>query len=63
MERNTRQTATTDPSGRYVLTNLRPGTYTVTVEARGFRKYTREMLELQVNQDASIDVRTVPDRK
>ena len=55
-ERNIRQATTTDSVGRYVLTNLPPGKYTLTVEARGFKKYARENFELQVNQDASIDV-------
>ena len=55
-ERNIRQTATTDVAGRYVLANLPPGKYTLTVEARGFKKAVRETFELQVNQDVSIDI-------
>ncbi|MFB3825135.1 MAG: TonB-dependent receptor domain-containing protein [Bryobacteraceae bacterium] len=56
VDRNIRQTATTDGAGRYVLTNLPPGRYTLTVEARGFRKYSREVFEVQVNQDITINV-------
>jgi hypothetical protein len=32
--------ATADAAGRYVLTPLPPGNYTLTVEAAGFRKHT-----------------------
>jgi len=55
-QRNIQQTTTTDAAGRYVLTNLPPGKYVLTVEARGFKKYTREALDLQVNQDVAINV-------
>ncbi len=55
-QRNIQQTTTTDAAGRYVLTNLPPGKYVLTVEARGFKKYTREALDLQVNQDIAINV-------
>src|SRR5258706_10930808 len=54
--RNIQQSATTDSSGRYVLANLPPGDYTLTVEARGFKKYVRTGFGVQVNQDLSIDV-------
>jgi len=56
IQRNIQQTANTDAAGRYVLTNLPPGRYTLTVEARGFKKYTGEALDLQVSQDVSINV-------
>ncbi|MBI3698298.1 MAG: TonB-dependent receptor [Acidobacteria bacterium] len=54
--RNILQRATTDAAGRYVLTNLPPGEYTLTAEASGFKKYTRESFPVQVNQDVTIDV-------
>jgi hypothetical protein len=39
--RNTSQTAITDSAGRYVVTALPPGQYTLSVEAQGFNKYTQ----------------------
>ncbi len=54
--RNIVQRATTDGAGRYVLTNVPPGEYTLTVEATGFKRYTREQLSVQVNQDVNIDI-------
>ncbi len=54
--RNILQRTVSDAAGRYVLTNLPPGEYAVTVEAAGFKKYTRENLVVQVNQDVSVDV-------
>src|SRR5262245_35951703 len=37
------QTATTDDKGRYRFTNLKPGTYTLTVEVDGFAKYVQQI--------------------
>ena len=54
--RNIRQTTTSDDAGRYVLTNLPPGVYSLAVEATGFKKYTRESFDLQISQDATINV-------
>ena len=55
-QRNIRQTTVSDAAGRYVLTNLPPGSYVLTVEARGFKKYVGEALNVQVNQDLTINV-------
>ncbi|MGH9697805.1 MAG: carboxypeptidase-like regulatory domain-containing protein [Bryobacteraceae bacterium] len=55
-DRNTSQTATSDNAGRYVVTSLPPGHYTLAVEASGFKKYERSVFELQVQQQATIDV-------
>jgi len=56
IRRNIQVKATSDAAGRYVLANLPPGEYTLTVEAAGFKKYSREPFQLQINQDASIDI-------
>jgi hypothetical protein len=56
-ERNTSTSALTDTQGRYVITALQPGSYTLTVEARGFRRYSMSAFVLQVQQAATIDVR------
>src|SRR5918996_4847742 len=49
-------TATTNQEGNYTIPFLRPGAYTLTAELSGFQKYVRSGLELQVNQDARINV-------
>src|ERR1700733_7244443 len=33
-------TATSDSQGHYTITNLRPAIYSMTVEAKGFKKFT-----------------------
>ena len=56
IQRNIRLTATADALGRYLLPSLPPGRYVLTVEARGFKKYTQEALEIQVTQDVTMNV-------
>ena len=53
--RNTSQTSMTDGSGRYVVTALPPGQYTLAVEASGFTKYEHSAFQLEVQQQATID--------
>ncbi len=55
-DRNVSQKTVTDASGRYVFTALPPGRYTLDVESAGFNKYSRAAFELQVQQQATIDV-------
>jgi hypothetical protein len=43
-------------NGEYVLTDLPPGDYTLTVEAPGFRKLEQTGVSLQVNQQARLDL-------
>ena len=40
----------TSPEGTFVFTPLVPGTYTVTIEAAGFKKYSRTAMPLDANQ-------------
>jgi len=49
-------TATTNAEGNYTIPFLRPGAYTLTAELSGFQKYVRSGLNLQVSQDARINV-------
>jgi hypothetical protein len=56
VDRNTDRNTVTDNAGRYVITALPPGNYTLTVEAPGFRKAERPAFELQVQQQATIDI-------
>jgi type 1 fimbria pilin len=48
-------TATTDSEGNYKAPFLRPGSYSVTVEASGFKKVTRDKIELVISQRATLD--------
>ena len=45
-----------DASGHYAAPVLQPGSYTITVEAPGFKKFVREGLVLSVNQAIAVDV-------
>jgi len=56
VDRNVAHSATTDEAGRYVMTALPPGGYTLTVEAAGFKKYNLTNIPLAVQQQATLDV-------
>ena len=43
-------------NGDYVITDLPPGNYTLSVEAPGFRKLEQTGVSLQVNQQARVDL-------
>ena len=45
-----KKTLTSDGSGRFQVPYLNPGTYTVTVEAKGFRVEKRENVVVQISQ-------------
>jgi hypothetical protein len=47
---------TTDASGYYRFANLPPGTYTITVVAKGFETFKREKVVLEVGHLPSVDV-------
>ncbi|MBI4876889.1 MAG: TonB-dependent receptor [Acidobacteria bacterium] len=53
---NARAEARSDSNGNYVLPQLAPGQYRLEVEAAGFRKFVREGIVLQVQQQARVDV-------
>lgn len=54
-ERALNTTVSTDNSGRFAFPNLAPGTYQLTVEAKGFRTYVQNGIQLLANQSARID--------
>jgi Carboxypeptidase regulatory-like domain/TonB dependent receptor len=55
LQTNETTTVVTNSEGIYAVSFLNPGLYSITVEAPGFKKYTRTGQELQVNQTAAIN--------
>jgi hypothetical protein len=56
-DRNIPHATNTDSAGRYTLTGLPPGGYTLTVEATGFKKFAQQSFPLAIQQQATLDVR------
>jgi hypothetical protein len=56
IETNAAHKAITEKDGSYFLTQLAPGAYTLSVEATGFRKLIETGLNLQINQQARLDL-------
>ncbi len=50
------RTTTTTTAGAYSFPSVLPGTYSLSVTARGFRTYVREGISLQVNLPATVNV-------
>src|SRR6266852_5884440 len=59
-DRGVARTLTTDDAGEYNAPTLIPGTYTVRVEARGFRKLERENVLLEVGKEVRVDLTPQP---
>lgn len=55
LETNRSVRAATDGTGNYTASFLRPGTYALSAEAAGFKKFTRSGLVLGVGQVMTID--------
>src|SRR5215471_5499419 len=55
-ERNVPHSVLADDAGRYALTALPPGKYSLSVEAQGFKRYTQTDIPLAVQQQATFDV-------
>ncbi len=53
---NAKTTAQSDEHGIYIAPLLPPGSYSLEVSAAGFKKFVREGITLQVNQQAQVDV-------
>src|SRR5690349_14135557 len=55
------QTATTDSNGRYKVSNLPPGRYSVAVEAdKGFAKFEKNEVEVNLSRTTSVEVQLQP---
>ncbi len=55
--RNVAHSTITDREGRYFLTALPPGPYSLTVETTGFKKVSQPAFDLVVQQQATINIR------
>jgi len=53
---NLARDAASDTTGKYIITLLPPGDYTLSVEAAGFRKLVQSGITLQINQQAQVDL-------
>jgi len=57
VERSTARRVGADAQGGYVLPLLPVGTYTIAVEAAGFKQFTQQSVTLTANQNARVDAR------
>src|SRR5882724_1923055 len=55
-QRGVKSNLSTDTDGAYVASSLLPGTYTVRVDAKGFKVFERQNILLEVGKDIRIDV-------
>src|SRR5918993_4068719 len=56
VDRNVSTRTVTNDSGNYVFPFLAPGSYRLTVERTGFKKYSRESIVLEAQDRARADV-------
>jgi outer membrane receptor protein involved in Fe transport len=55
-ETNKEDSATTDDSGRFKVSNLQPGKYAVTIDASGFTQLTQENVVVEVGRETPLEV-------
>jgi len=53
---NKEDTATTDDNGGFKITNLQPGTYTVTINGSGFAAFSNAAVVVEVGRSTPVDV-------
>jgi hypothetical protein len=54
------RTSTADGQGNYQLTNLLPGTYTLSVQQSGFAGFTEQNIVIEINRQARVDATLQP---
>jgi hypothetical protein len=59
-QRGLERTLATDDAGEYNAPNLTPGTYTVRVEAKGFKTLDRQNVVLEVGKEVRVDLTPQP---
>jgi hypothetical protein len=47
--------ASSDAAGNYFVPNLRPGTYSIAIEASGFKRFRQDQIPLQIDQIVRVD--------
>jgi len=52
---NKEETASTDDTGRFKITNLQPGIYKVTISSSGFSPYTQERVVVEVGLETKLE--------
>src|SRR6476659_465482 len=53
---NKEDTATTDDTGRFKVSNLQPGSYSVTVNSSGFSPMTVENVVVEIGRETTLEV-------
>ena len=48
--------STTNDSGNYTFPDMQPGTYSITIEAKGFKKATQQSIDLASNSSMRVDM-------
>lgn len=48
--------STTNESGNYTFPDMQPGTYSITIEAKGFKKATQQSIDLASNSSVRVDM-------
>ena len=51
---NKEDTATTDDQGRFRISGLQPGTYSITISGAGFSSFTKDGIVVEVGRETSI---------
>src|SRR5512138_3236407 len=59
MGTNKEDTATTDDTGRFKVSNLQPGNYTVTVNSTGFSPMTVDKVVVEIGRETSLEIALV----
>src|SRR5260370_25046743 len=59
-DRGVARVLTTDDAGEYNAPTLIPGTYTVRVEANGFKRLERQNVALEVGKEVRVDLTVQP---
>lgn len=54
-ETNKEDTATTDDQGRFKVSGLQPGTYSVTINGSGFSPYTQDKVTVEIGRETTIN--------
>src|SRR6185312_12783857 len=54
-ETNKEDAATTDDQGRFKVSGLQPGTYSITINGSGFSPYTQEKVTVEIGRETNVN--------